>query len=204
MPRRCSPPRASFPKPMNSLRLRLPRGRRRPGTAQRPNRFRAMLSNRLLWPGMIGVALAVGIGVQMGESAIGSINPIHFQGAAPPVAAIDPNAPPPAAPPSYADAYGWQQGYAARQAEQARYEDFDYLPPSVERVSQPALPPLPRAPVSLAPWPPGRVSSHPEVERFTDFPIETKPTAAAPAATAAPAAAPQPLPDAPAADPAAK
>ena len=163
-----------------------------------------MLSNRILWPGMIGVALAVGIGVQMGESAIGSINPIHFQGAAPPVAAIDPNAPPPVTSPSYADAYGWQQGYAARQAEQARYEDFDYLPPSVQRVSAPALaplPPLPRAPVSLAPWPPGRVSSHPEVERFTDFPIETKPAAASapePAPTPAPAA------DAQAADPAGK
>jgi len=158
-----------------------------------------MLSNRLLWPGMIGVALAVGIGVQMGESAIGSINPIHFQGAAPPVAAIDPNAPPPATAPTYADAYGWQQGDAARQAEQARYEDFDYLPPSVQRVSQPALPPLPRAPVSLAPWPPGRVSSHPDVERYTDYPIETKP-----AAERAPAAAPEPPPDQPDADPSGK
>jgi hypothetical protein len=149
-----------------------------------------------MWPGMIGVALAVGIGVQMGESAIGSINPVHFQGAAPPVAAIDPNAPPPPAPPSYADGYGWQQGYAARQAEQARYEDFDYLPPSVQRVSEPAPPPpMPRAAVNLTPWPPGRVSSHPEVERFTDFPIETKP-AVEPAPAPAPAASPNaPQPD---------
>ena len=147
---------------------------------------------------MIGVALAVGLGVQMGESAISSINPIHFQGAAPPVQAIDPNAPPPAAPPSYTDAYGWQQGYAARQAEAARYEDFDYLPPSVQPVSQPALPPpMPHVSVDMTPWPPGHVSSHPEIERFTDFPIEEKPPAA-------PQAQPEPAPEAPAADPAGK
>jgi hypothetical protein len=152
-----------------------------------------MLSNRILWPGMIGVALAVGLGVQMGESAIGSIDPIHFQGAAPPVAAIDPNAPPPPAQPSYGDAYGWQQGYAARQAEQARYEDFDYLPPSVQRVADPVPPPpMPRAAVNLTPWPPGRISSHPEVERFTDFPIETKPVAGSAPAPAASPDAPQP------------
>jgi hypothetical protein len=126
---------------------------------------------------MIGVALAVGLGVQMGESAIGAIDPIHFQGAAPPPQGIDPALPPPPQS-AYAQAYGWEQGNAALQADGASargYEDFDYVPQAIVR---PAAAPLwqePAAPPNLAPWPPGQVSSHPEVERYTDYPIEEKP-----------------------------
>jgi len=183
---------------MGLFRLRLSRRRRRLGTARRPNRFQRMLSNRALWPGMIGVALAVGLGVQMGESTIGSINPIHFQGAAPPVQGIDPNAPPPPQS-SYAQAYGWEQGLAARQADSgvqafpAAYQDFDYVPQvAVHRGAEPAWRDE-LAPAILTPWPPGQVSSHPEVERYTDYPVEEKP--APPSAPQAPApqrAAPQP------------
>jgi hypothetical protein len=127
---------------------------------------------------MIGVALAVGIGVQMGESAVGSIDPIHFQGAAPPVRAIDPAAQAPPAAPAYAQAYGWEQGNAARQADSGFNQDFDYVPQPaiVQRTADPVWQ-EPAAPVNLTPWPPGRVSSHPEVERFTDYPIEEKPAA---------------------------
>lgn len=161
---------------MRGSRLRSSQGGRRAGTPRRPARFRRMLSNRILWPGMIGVALAVGLGVQMGESAIGSINPIHFQGAAPPVQAIDPAALPPPPQSAYAQAYGWEQGNAARLAAGgSASEDFDYVPQAIVR---PAAAPAwqePAAPVSLAPWPPGQVSSHPEVERYTDYPIEEKP-----------------------------
>jgi hypothetical protein len=123
---------------------------------------------------MIGVALAVGLGVQMGESAIGSINPIHFQGAAPPVQAIDPAAlPPPAASP-YAQAYGWEQGNAALVADGAG--DFDYVPQAMVRpVAAAPVWQDRRAPVNLTPWPAGQVSSHPDVERYTDYPIEEKP-----------------------------
>src|SRR5437763_15974560 len=113
---------------MKGFRLR--RRRRRPGTGRAPGRFRRMLSNRVLWPSMIGIALAVGIGVQMGESAIGAINPIHFQGAAPPVQAIDPNAAPPTES-AFLQPYGWDQGNAARQADSAAAlprQDFDYVP----------------------------------------------------------------------------
>jgi hypothetical protein len=178
---------------MKAFRLRFGRGPRRRGTRRRPLRFKAMLSNRVLWPSMIGVALAVGIGVQMGESAIGAINPIHFQGAAPPVQAIDPDQLPPPMQPSFAQAYGWAQGEAARQADGATpYEDFDYVPrPMVQQAAAP-LPPPP-APIRLAPWPPGQVSAHPDVERFTDFPIEAKPAAQA---------APEPEPEPEAAPPA--
>jgi hypothetical protein len=157
-----------------------------------------MLSNRFLWPGMIGIALAVGIGVQMGESAIGAINPIHFQGAAAPVQGIDPNSLPPPPQSTYAQAYGWEQGYAARQAESG-VGDFDYVPQaSVQRASVQRAAAAPvwmnQAPAAtLAPWPPGRISSHPEVERYMDYPIEEKRADPGPAPDPAPA----PVPDAP-------
>src|SRR3954469_4869054 len=172
MPRPCSPPRASCPEKMRRLSLGV--RARRPGTGPRPGRFRRVLSNRVLWPGMIGIALAVGIGVQMGESVIGAIDPIHFQGPAPPPAAIDPAAPAPPAQPTYADAYGWTQGEAARQADggtAGTYQDFDYVPqPSVRQAAAPTWEEA-SAPVNLAPWRPGQVSAHPEVERYTDYPI---------------------------------
>jgi hypothetical protein len=159
---------------MAGFRLRLSRGRSRPGTAARPGRFRAMISNRMLWPGLIGIALAVGLGVQMGESTVGEINPIHFQGAAPPVRPFDPAVQPPPVASTYAQAYGWQEGDAARQADSGN-QDFDYMPPpaTVQRTSEQVMPPPP----SMAPWPPGQVSSHPQIERYTDYPIETKPAA---------------------------
>jgi hypothetical protein len=132
-----------------------------------------MLSNQILWPGMIGVALAVGLGVQMGQSAVGDINPIHFQGAAARPQGIDPAtlAPPPQS--AFAQAYGWEQGNAARQAEGIVYDDFQYVPRAVVR---PAAEPIWQdAPApNLTPWPPGQVSSHPDVERYTDYPIEEK------------------------------
>jgi hypothetical protein len=169
------------------------RGRRRPGTGRRPGRFRRMLNDRFLWSGMIGIALAVGFGVQMGESTIQAINPIHFQGAAAPVQAIDPAALPPPPQSAYAQAYGWEQGYAARQAEGVGSQDFDYLPQaSVQRT---AAAPVWRDQVpaaTLSPWPPGQVSAHPEVERYTDYPIEEKPAAGPEAAQPEPQDAPPP------------
>jgi len=132
-----------------------------------------MLSNRVLWPSMIGIALAVGLGVQMGESAIGSIDPIHFQGAAARPQGIDPNVQPPAQS-AFAQAYGWEQGNAARLADSGTFQDFNYLPQpaSVQHVAEPVWH---DAPPIMTPWPPGQVSSHPDIERYTDYPIEEKP-----------------------------
>src|SRR3954470_16274599 len=173
MPRRCSPRRGISPETMKAFRLRLGRARRRSGTGRRPGRFPRMLSNRILWPGMIGVALAVGLGVQIGESAIGEINPVHFQGAALRPAGIDPAALPPPPQSAFASAYGWDQGYAARLADSGSV-DFDYVP---QPLARPAAAPLwqeASAPVNLTPWPPGQVSSHPDVERYADYPIQEK------------------------------
>ena len=63
------------------------------------------------------LTLAAGaFGVHLGQSAISDINPIHFQGAA--VHPRDRGAVVPemleAQPASFADAYGWEQGRAAR------------------------------------------------------------------------------------------
>jgi len=127
---------------------------------------------------MGAVALAVGLGVQLGESTVHQINPIHFQGIpAHPRdrgAALDPRAIRPAAPSGYAQAYGWGEGNAARAAASGQ-EDFDFAPPPIVRAAT-AVPPAwqDEAPVVLQPWPPGRVSAHPEVERYTDFPIVRK------------------------------
>jgi len=135
-----------------------------------------MLSNRILWPSMIGIALAVGIGVQMGESAVSAINPLHFRGAAARPQGIDPNVAPPAQS-AYAQAYGWDQGNAARVTDSG-FQDFSYIPQpvSVQRVADPVWHEE-NGPPSLAPWPAGQVSAHPEVERYIDYPIEEKPIA---------------------------
>jgi hypothetical protein len=168
---------------MAAARPRLTRFRRR-GTVGRPGRFRRMLSNRALWPGMIGVALAVGLGVQMGESAIREIDPVHFQGIPPHPrergAAIDPNALPPAPQSAFGQAYNWGDGRAARTADSG-YEDFDFAPPpAVRRAAAPVQYEAP-APLSLQPWPPGQVSQHPEVERYLAYPVEQKVAPEAPA-----------------------
>ena len=73
-------------------------------------------------------ALAVGLGVQIGESAVGEIDPIHFQGAAAAGQGIDPATSPP--PPQSALRPGlWlgagQCGAAGRRG---GHEDFDYVP----------------------------------------------------------------------------
>jgi hypothetical protein len=138
-----------------------------------------MLSNRALWPAMIGVALAVGLGVQMGESAIHEINPIHFQGV--PVhprdrgAAIDPGALPAPAQSAYAQAYGWGEGNTARSRDSG-YEDFDFAPPPIVRRAADAAWHEEAAPLSLPPWPPGQVSAHPEVERYMTYPVAQQAT----------------------------
>jgi len=71
---------------------------------------------------MLGGSLlaAVALGVHLGESSVGLIHPIHFQGPAlhprDRGAAIDETRLPPRAP-AYGELYGWEQGEAARAAD---------------------------------------------------------------------------------------
>ena len=79
--------------------------------------FRVMI-NPFTLPA-VGTALAVAIvtGIHLGESSIGLINPIYFQGPAlhprERGVAIDETRASPAQP-SYAQLYGWEEGDAAR------------------------------------------------------------------------------------------
>ena len=174
MPKKCWRRRASCPEPMAVLRLRLTRGHRPRGTGRRRGRFWRMIGSPMIWPAMGALALAVGLGVQLGDSAVREIDPLYFQGPAGRPMGIDPV--PAAAPSAYAQAYGWEQGNAARLA--ASGIDYPYAPTPVslvEPIVEPArreAPPPP--PPSLAPWPPGQVSIQPEIERYTDYPIERK------------------------------
>ncbi len=63
---------------------------------------------------------AVALGVHLGESSVGLINPIHFQGPAVHPrdrgAALDESRLPPRAP-AYGELYGWEAGAAARAAD---------------------------------------------------------------------------------------
>lgn len=137
-----------------------------------------MMTSPVLWPAIGALSLAVGLGVQLGASTIHEINPIHFQGL--PThprdrgAALDPAAQQPPAQSAYAQAYGWGEGNAARAADSGN-EDFDFAPPPIVRRAADTAWREEPAPLALAPWPAGQVSAHPEIERYTDYPIEEKP-----------------------------
>jgi hypothetical protein len=155
---------------MTAIRLRLTRGHVARGTWRRHGRFWRMIGSPMIWPAMGGLALAVGLGVQLGESAVREIDPLYFQGPVARPMGVEPPLPP--APSAYAQAYGWEQGNAARLAASAI--DYPYAPTPVPVMLPAAAPAEPPRPLSLAPWPAGQVSPHPEVERYTDYPIEQK------------------------------
>ena len=152
---------------MAAVRLRLTRGRVTQGTWRRRNRFSRMIGSPMIWSGIGAIALAVGLGVQLGESAVREIDPLYFQGPAARPEAVEPIAQAPAPLP-----YGWETGNAARLAESA--VDYPYAPTPIPIALPAAAPVEAPQPLSLASWPPGRISSHPEVERYTDYPIEQK------------------------------
>lgn len=158
-----------------------------------------------------GLAVAAIVGVQLGRSTISEINPIHFQGALERPQGVDPSALQPA-PDSYALAYGWEQGYAARavdcggdcDARQARDTiALGFAAPVAARdLSVPYWRDVTPT-TELAPWAPGAVPNRGlSVERYMHYPV-AEPEAAAPsqAAEPIPATAPSPTPDAAAQEP---
>ena len=140
------------------------------------------------------VLVAALIGIQLGESAVGQINPVYFQGAAVHPrdrgAAIDPNALPPAES-TFANAYDWGDGNAARAADRGAVapgipgETYAFVaPPPVTRLAGPAWRDA-TPPAELDGWSPGEVGTRApsrrdaDIERYANYPIEEKPAAEA-------------------------
>jgi hypothetical protein len=76
---------------------------------------------------VLGAAVTVGVyaGIQLGNSAIADINPIHYRGAVlhpRERGAAVPDQPVRPAAPTYAALYGWDEGRAALAAERDRYD----------------------------------------------------------------------------------
>lgn len=135
---------------------------------------------------LLALSLAVFVagvaGVQLGQSAIGAINPLYFEGEPLKPKAVDGRERQPAQP-SYYQAFGWEEGAAARAVacgddcgRPAAYDTHVYAePPQLAGVNwrerAPAMEP--------EPWPPGRVSGErrPALMRYADYPIEAKPEA---------------------------
>ena len=79
------------------------------------------MSSPITLPALAGAILGAAVlGIHLGESSVGLINPIYFQGPAlhprDRGVAIDENAVRPR-PPAYAQLYGWDEGRAARAAD---------------------------------------------------------------------------------------
>ncbi len=126
-------------------------------------------------------------GVQLGQSAVAEINPIHFQGAATPPRGIDPvSAGPPAD--SFAAAYDWEAGHTALaaacggdcNARLARHATaYAYEAPAAAR---PVAAPYWRDATPTAepaPWAPGETATPQlSVERYMDYAVEQAPAEA--------------------------
>jgi len=107
---------------------------RRPSLPDRRNPWRRWLPAspvRLVLP-PAAVAVGVFAGIQLGNSAISDINPIHYRGAvlhprergaAVPDQRVRP------APPTYAALYGWDEGRAALAAERDGYDEPQAVAP---------------------------------------------------------------------------
>ena len=161
------------------------------GTGRRDPRFPAMLRRRsnLILALLAALPVAAILGVQLGQSAIAEINPVHFRGAAARARGIDADAARPV-PDAYALAYGWNEGYdaramdcggdcAARRTREAMVFGLDKPAPAA-----PAREPYWRdaTPTSEpAAWAPGETGGRPPgVERYMHYPVEDEAEAKAP------------------------
>ena len=136
----------------------------------------------------VGIFVAAVIGVQLGHGAIAEINPIHFQGAPMPPQGIDPATIRPRPGDGYAQAYGLQQGYAARDFDcRGNCDALEARRAAITAIAAIAAPaaggpywrdatPAPEP----APWPPGETGGRPlSVERYMHYPVEDAPKAEA-------------------------
>lgn len=151
----------------------------------------------------IGLAAAAIIGVQLGQSAISQINPVHFQGPLAPQGITPPPEPAPYDP--YSQPYVWSlnpppfaadcqpdcDGVRAQRAMRLALDDSAGRDPSLPpwRDATPAA--------ELQPWRPGAVPGGGTFERYMHYPVDREqaehPTAQPAAAPAPPAAAAEAL-----------
>lgn len=182
----------------------------RPGTRRRPPRFPVMLRTRssALVASGAGLMVAAILGVQLGQSAVSEIDPVHFQGPAERPVGIDPAAARAAAPDSYSQAfsqdYVWGDSGApgpicggdceARDARTAAALDG---PVATRELSAPYWRDVTPT-TELRPWQPGQIPQRGlSVERYMHYPVNAEqaaepvapePVAPEPAAPAPPAA----------------
>jgi hypothetical protein len=174
------------------------------GTRGGRPRFPAMRSRSIALAATgAGLLAAAIIGIQLGESAVSEINPVHFQGPVERPVGIDPAAARTVVEDPYARAYGWAESFppgAAScggdcQARQARAAAAAAFAGPVE--TRDAAAPYWRdvtPTTELRPWPPGQVANRGlSVERYMHYPVNEE--------QAAQAAAPEPAAPAPAEEP---
>ena len=127
----------------------------------------------------VGLMAATILGIQLGESAVSEIDPVHFQGPAPPVIGIDPVADRAAPPDAYAQAYVWGDSGAPGpicggdcEGHQARAAAAAFAGP-VETRDTPAPYWRDVTPTTeLRPWQPGEVGYRGlSVERYMHYPV---------------------------------
>lgn len=148
----------------------------------------------------IGLIAAAIVGVQLGQSAIADINPVHFQGPLAPQAITPPPEPAPYDP--YAQSYTWSMD-PGRAFADCMPECADGQMPRAMRLAldqsagrDPALPVWRDATpaTDLRPWPPGTLPNGRSFERYMHYPVNDEQAAqpladqaAAPAPSATPA-----------------
>jgi hypothetical protein len=170
------------------------------GTDRAARRFPAMPGGRptRLAAASIGLVAAGILGVQLGQSAIADINPIHFQGPLErPQAITPPPEPAPYDPYAQAYTYRWSMGRqvmfdecVAGDCDTGQSRQAMRLAFSDGAGRDEALPPWRDATptTELQPWPPGDLPGHGRnVERYLHYPVEPAKADAPPPAAAAPA-----------------
>lgn len=139
-------------------------------------------------PALAGsLVTAIALGIHLGESSVGLINPIHFQGPAVHPrdrgAAIDPATLPTSRGPAYADLYGWDEGRTAVLADcghcealgaRDRYAYSAVVPYFGGRSERPApaAEPAPVAPQETVVTPsPEYIAREAQVARYARYPV---------------------------------
>jgi hypothetical protein len=149
-----------------------------------------------------GLLAAAIIGIQLGESAVSEIDPVHFQGPAQPPVGIDPAAARTVVADPFASAYGWGESVPPGaagcggdcEARQARAAAAAFAGPVETRDAAAPYWRDVTPTTELRPWPPGQTPYRGlSVERYMHYPVNEEQAAQAAAPDpAAPPAAPAP------------